>query len=77
MRVLGSPLVLGMQGGPLVPPAQQWGVWTCLTSRWAARRACVSCWPSKTQTRNWLVPLPLGPPFSVIDLRRMDAVDSY
>ena len=70
MRVLCSPLGLGMQGGPLVPPAQQWGVWTCLTSRWAAP-ACGACANSSKNTKNtgWLVPQSARPgrPRAIID----------
>ena len=75
MRVLGSPLGLGMQGSPLVPPAQQWGVWTCLASRiWLPRRLVFAKAFAGSKHENWLVPLSLGRLFSI--LRRMDAVDA-
>ena len=77
MRVLCSPLALGMQGSPLEPPAQQWGVWTCLTSRiWLPRRLVFAKAFAGSKHENWLVPLPLGRHLASSILRRMDAVDA-
>ena len=65
---------LGMQGGPLVPPAQQWGVWTCLTSRWAAP-ACLRLVLAFENTNTKLASTSAARS-SRFDLRRMDAVDT-
>ena len=58
-----QPLGLGMQGGPLVPPAQQWGVWACFASRiWLPRRATRLRLVLEALAKHkiWLVPLSLG-----------------
>ena len=77
MRVLCSPLALGMQGSPLEPPAQQWGVWTCLTSRiWLPRRLVFAEAFAGSKHENWLVPLSLDRDHFAPAFMRMDAVDA-